>query len=716
MVIKLNRGWQVLQDHFDVGEQYRIYEDCYDPTVANASYPGGAAFQMDEWRDIPALDHLQVMLSQDPQLDPAMRLYNAAPWWYRVSFHLEMLKPGQRARLRFDGVDYYCKVYLNGAFLGSHEGYQTEFVLDAPVRAGENVLYLKVWSPLEFERVGAPEESRCLMTVRNMLKGTYEHGDSLLHRDRNPVGIWRDVYLEIFQNLCFTGPLRIDALPDGRVRVALPIRAEAPCEAAVSLRIRELWSGAEVARLQKELSLSGTREFVLDCLVEQPALWNTWDRGGARLYEAFIRVGDLKQCVRFGFRKVELLRTEKETTYYLNGARLYIRGASYYPDPYLSLMYKGRIRRDLELLKQGGCNMVRVHVHRELPEFYDLCDEMGIAVMQDTDFNWVHPLDEAWTDKALMLVEEEIRALYNHPSILTWVLMNEPVQHREPDMGRYAGNNAFMYEQPGPQLMALTRRLDPNRPLILGSYCEKDPDSGDSHNYLGSIDGPAPYTLRSDMAPEKLNTEFGFDAPPDMRALWQSPAGRKVIARWNKTGGELDPARYYQYRFLKYCIEGYRLKKYAPTSGHIQFMLVDCSPMSYYGVLDYYGCPKKGYDAFLESNQPLGLFIDEAGEIHLINDYSHGFSCVTLCWTVVDDEGMTLTRGEKTLDLAPDSVLHAGSIGLSPAAGIRCSARLSLAQGGEIIASNRYDDLFHHPGHPEGHPQRFSNTYGIRLF
>lgn len=47
-------------------------------------------------------------------------------------------------------------------------------------------------------------------------------------------------------------------------------------------------------------------------------------------------------------------------------------------------MTKERYLRDLLNVKAAGFNLVRVHVHTEQEVFYDLCDELGIAVFQDS--------------------------------------------------------------------------------------------------------------------------------------------------------------------------------------------------------------------------------------------------------------------------------------------------------------------------------------------
>src|SRR5690606_12225569 len=96
---------------------------------------------------------------------------------------------------------------------------------------------------------------------------------------------------------------------------------------------------------------------------------------------------------RFAFRTVELRRSEEETTFLLNGYPIFLRGTNYFPDVYVSALELPRYRRDLEAMRRAGFNAVRVHVHVEQQAFYDLCDELGMAVIQDSDLNWVHPTD-----------------------------------------------------------------------------------------------------------------------------------------------------------------------------------------------------------------------------------------------------------------------------------------------------------------------------------
>ncbi len=727
MDIMLSDQWQVMQDIYDLGEEYELYLDKIDPCILHSQYPGGCAMQPDEWRELPLLGHLQTVLSEDPLFGPEIRTYNHAPWWYRRSFELAQDKLKMGAVLKFKGVDYFCRVWLNGVFLGEHEGHSIPFEFEVgEILKEQNTLMVKVWSPLTFEKSGGRDDPRFLYVVRDMLKGTHEHGDGLLHRDSNPVGIWRDVKISFYDELRIAGRPQINSMvgETGTAEVsvdAVVYNSGSDTDAVIRLDVFDEKTGRRRSSVSREQPLKhGNNEVRLACTVENPRLWNTWDRGGAYLYSAVIRVEGEQTCTsrqRFGIRSVKMERTEETTTYYLNGKRLYIRGTSYYPEIYLSNMHEGRYRRDMEAVIRSGCNMVRVHVHQDKPELYEICDELGLAVMQDTDFNWVHPAMEEWTGRALKIFEAQIRDLYNHPSILTWVCLNEPISPGQPDMGCSDPDSFFVYTRPGPQMYELVSRLDPNRTAIRASFCENDPLSGDSHNYHGSIYGPEETYLAVDGTTEKFNTEFGFDAPPSKESLWRE---RRIFRRLGRAVGDIGEIQRYQYRYLKYLIEHYRLCKYSPTSGHMQFMFIDCSPNSFYGVYDWTGEQKPGLAAFYESNQPMGVFYKYRGEsqgIWLVNDFAAEFSGCTLNWSVTDEERNEIASGSRNVDIAADSITRVCSLEFDMSMEHKYTVRLSVDDAsGKTIAWNKYEDPFHHPAHPEGHPYNFSHQYGLRLY
>jgi len=179
-----------MQDVHDLGETLGLYREDFDFAQC--------AHLLSDFEPLPRLGALQVLLSDQLYYGRALRYFNQAPWWYRCQFDAGETA-GCVALLRFLAVDYYCKVYLNGALVGEHEGYFEPFELDVTglLREKDNRLFVKVWAPWDDQILTGGEAMRCFSVKRAMVKGTYEHADGFIQRDVNPVGILDDVELRL---------------------------------------------------------------------------------------------------------------------------------------------------------------------------------------------------------------------------------------------------------------------------------------------------------------------------------------------------------------------------------------------------------------------------------------------------------------------------------------------------------------------------------------
>ena len=143
------------------------------------------------------------------------------------------------------------------------------------------------------------------------------------------------------------------------------------------------------------------------------------DHGYPWMYQAELTLSRGKDILssrttNFAFRDIQIERNEKITRFWLNNRKLYIRGTSYFPDCYISAMTRERYLRDLLNVKAAGFNLVRVHVHTEQEVFYDLCDELGIAVLQDSEYNWTHPSTDEWAQRFADVYRENVKLLKHH--------------------------------------------------------------------------------------------------------------------------------------------------------------------------------------------------------------------------------------------------------------------------------------------------------------
>jgi beta-galactosidase len=131
---------------------------------------------------------------------------------------------------------------------------------------------------------------------------------------------------------------------------------------------------------------------------------------------------------KVGFRRLEI----KDGRFLVNGRQIRLRGVNRHEmDPVLGkVMTEERMRQDLLLMKQANINAVRTCHYPNDPLWYDLCDEMGIYVIDEADIE-EHGLrgqlasDPSWTASFLDRAQRLVARDRNHPSVIMWSLGNE---------------------------------------------------------------------------------------------------------------------------------------------------------------------------------------------------------------------------------------------------------------------------------------------------
>jgi beta-mannosidase len=740
----LTSGWRVTQDVRQLGERIGWYEPQFVTPELRAAFDKlgvSPDFPVD-WQPIDRLVHLQLLLAPQPYFGRSLRYFNESPWWYRLEFSTSELDSG--ATLRFEGVDYFAKVWLNGTLLGEHEGYADpfQFEVGSLIRKDRpNVLVVKVSSPWDHQYLDPALPA--FSAIRNLLKGSYEHADGFVQRDVNPVGIWRPVRVIFHENLHAVEEPSIATSLVSDQQTAL-VSSEwsvmndgQPQSAHYVVRIRAPDTKKELARVSRSVELvHGTNRLAETATIVAPQLWTTWDRGAQPLYEAVLELvpahgARLKAKAPFGIRTVELHRSVDETRFIINGKPLYLRGTTYWPDLYLSNMSRSRYERDVQAAMHAGFNAFRVHVHTENPEFYEICDRLGMVVIQDNDLNWLFPTDPQFTTRAVTHFASLIKQLRNHPSVIAWIAMNE-VFWGEGVLKNLESFKAFKRSDMkaiGAQLMAVASNVDGTRPVIEDSGLSSDLASGDIHDYQGSLAGGTYFdiyhTVRGvggEVGPEKLVTEFGVDAPPAIGSLRALP---EAVSRLGEVVPRIPELQDYQYRLLKYYIEHYRIEKYSPNAGYFQFMWIDFSPQSFYGVYDYWGNPKAeglggGLRALLESNQPIGIFMEHDTQpraLHAVNDSSADLGECVAKWYVSSAKGGTIAEGSQTVRLGPDSHQRIRDFNFVVQDDETYEVVLDLvATDGKVLAHNAYTNPFQPQPLPEGYPLHMDDELGMRLW
>ena len=325
---------------------------------------------------------------------PEMRHYNGLVWSQRrFTAHLP---PGKRAFLRFGAVDYRAKVWLNGKFIGEHEGGFTPFSFEVTklLRDGDNRL-----------TVGADSE-RTAADVPPPSTDWENYG-----------GITRPVSL-IFTPETYIDDAWVRLNRDGRIAITVKLNGPGATNAPVKLAIPALG-----------FAVSGRTgaDGVWATTSAAPRSLRRWSPESPTLYDLRFQSGDDVLSDRVGFRTIEVHGHD----ILLNGKPIFLRGISIHAEEFgadpTRAITPAAARALLTEAKQGlHANFVRL-AHYPHPEtMLRAADELGLLVWSEIPVYWVVDFKNAQTLKtALQMQSESILRDRNRASIIIWSVGNE---------------------------------------------------------------------------------------------------------------------------------------------------------------------------------------------------------------------------------------------------------------------------------------------------
>ena len=320
---------------------------------------------------------------------------------------------GKRLFISFQGAESGIALWLNGHFVGYSEDSFTpsEFELTEYVKEGENKLAAQVfkWTA----------SSWC------------EDQDFFRFS-----GIYRDVYLYTVPEV-HVYDLQIRAIPDETLSAAaLEIRTNTWGKGEVKITL----SRAGETVIEDKKALDG--EEIYAWKVENPVLWSAED---PQLYDLTMEVynesGELQEVIpqKVGFRRFEM----KDGIMTLNGKRIVFKGVNRHEFSSVSGRHvsEEELRKDLKIMKQNNINAIRTCHYPDASLIYQLCDEYGIYMIDETnleshgswdiaeftkDYTYVVPHDKPeWLDMMLDRANSMYQRDKNHAAILIWSCGNE---------------------------------------------------------------------------------------------------------------------------------------------------------------------------------------------------------------------------------------------------------------------------------------------------
>ncbi|MBT1170633.1 sugar-binding domain-containing protein [Bifidobacterium sp. SO4] len=393
--------------------------------------------------------------------------------WYSRTFMLSS-KPNntENILLHFEGVDYHCTVWINGSYAGEHTGGNSRFAIDVTPFAisGENLIVLRVTDDL---------------TDMTILRGKQYWKERAEVMWFTPMtGIWRDVWLEIKPCLAIDELRMTPHIDSEEIELELTLTSRAKTISGIRLQATISFEGqvvttADVAVHDGRLRLRiGINDF------NDHGLGRWWSPEHPNLYDLDLTLtlnGKICDVVHsyFGMREVAIVNGK----FCLNHRPYFLRmvlDQGYFKESILTPPSFEALERDVHMAKELGFNTVRKHMMGCQARYAYLCDVYGLLVWSEMAGAYDYS-----TDYALSMISEwsaTVQAGYNHPSIVTWVPLNESwgVPNIYYSKQQQAHANSLYY---------LTKSLDSTRPVISNDgweHCISDLFT--IHDYSSDID------------------------------------------------------------------------------------------------------------------------------------------------------------------------------------------------------------------------------------
>jgi beta-galactosidase len=385
--------------------------------------------------------------------------------WYRKTFSIDPSKKDKLIYIEFDGVYRNSEVWINGNYVGKRPyGYSSfRYELTPYLIYGDEM---------------------------NVLAVRVDNSKQPNSRWYSGSGIYRNVWLVSTEKIAVdhwgTFVTTPEVRPDSAlVRISIAIRNSTGNPAKITVA-STLFSpgGQKVAMVRNaDIDLTGAVTAVTqEVTLEDPDLWSVDHPSLYRIVTEVISEGKVKDI----YETVTGIRSfvfDSEKGFILNGNHVRILGVCNHHDlGCLGAAVNTRaIERQLELLKEMGCNGVRTSHNPPAPELLDLCDRMGFIVMDEafdmwkikkTDYDYHLDYDE-WYRRDL---EDMVLRDRNHPSVFIWSIGNEIMEQSD-----QSGSGIPMTVE----LAGIVRALDDTRPVT--SACN-DPSPRNPIIASGALD------------------------------------------------------------------------------------------------------------------------------------------------------------------------------------------------------------------------------------
>ncbi|WP_282135418.1 beta-galactosidase GalB [Seonamhaeicola maritimus] len=374
-------------------------------------------------------DWQKVTLPHDWSIDgPFDNKYNARTGglpvhgigWYRKHFTIEKGLEGKQISVEFDGAMSNAKVYLNGEYIGERPYGYIGFEIDLTKHinfGSDNVIAVRL----------APED--------------------LSMRWYAGAGIYRNVRLKVNNSIhipqwgtYITTPNVADGKADINIETKVKNSGSNSSEVSLSTVIKDA-NGNIVGETESNYTLDASSKKAISQNIQVSNV-TLWDINKSYLYTAHstVKIGNNivdEYETPFGVRTIEF---NTKDGFLLNGKKVRFNGVCMHHDlgPLGTGVNYRATERQMQIMQSMGVNALRTSHNPPSPEMLEVCDKLGIVVIDEAFDEWkigkvpngYHKYFDDWHEKDL---RDMIRRDRNHPSVIMWSIGNEILEQGRKD-------------------------------------------------------------------------------------------------------------------------------------------------------------------------------------------------------------------------------------------------------------------------------------------
>ena len=551
-----------------------------------------------------------------------------SPWTFSTRFKASK---GMRHILRFDGLNFYADIRLNGRQIASPDTTYGCFAVR------------------EFDVTPLVKRNNLLeVTLRRAQDGDLNTG----FVDWNPA--------PLDESMGITGPVTLIITPDVEVQDVYvrpfvdpenlsSARFEAKCMAVnrsdkpVEGFLQGTYEGGNFS-VPVELAAGATQEITVEQTVAEPRIWWTREMGSPELYHlnvAFEKGGKVsdERKVRFGLRDIQgIVDEEGHRLFLLNGRKVLVKAGGWTDDIFLQDTPES-LSAQLELVTDMGLNGIRFeNIWGKDDTVYDLCDSLGILALVGWSCQWEwanycglpeqSPYgcinDERSEKLAVRYFHDQLVRLRNHPAVIGWLTGSDRIPNPRLEKQYLALYEALDYRPYICSASGLGSLAGPSGMKMAGPYEYVGPDYWWVDTRCGGAYGfntetspglslPQEESLRR-MVGEKdlwpIGPNWAFHCTASAPHL-NSPAFlEEAMGQMYGPAADLQDfirkAHAMDYDSERAMYEAFR-GNIPHSTGIVQWMLNSAWPSLYWQLYDWYGIPTAGYYGTRNACQPVQL-------------------------------------------------------------------------------------------------------------